>query len=79
MFIHFYFVLLSKYEETIVHVLLVLRCFSDLSRHKEPQNGIYLNFSKMTKFESEDFVLVIRINYILKHLQSDPSYFLLII
>ncbi len=45
-FIHVYFMLLSKYERWLVHVLLELRCYSDLSRHiKEPQNRIYgLNF-----------------------------------
>ncbi len=33
---------LGKYEKTIVHMLLELRQYSDLSRHiKEPQNCIY--------------------------------------
>ncbi len=51
MSVHVYFMLyLVKRKRWLVHMLLDLRCYSDLSWLKEPQNGIYsLNLFKNYK------------------------------
>ncbi len=53
MSMHVYFLLYINMKRRLVHVLLELRRYRDLSQHiKEPHNGIYCLNKKKRQFEN---------------------------